>query len=278
MWACPHCSEALQLNETGDAWACVNKHQFDCAREGYVNLLPANRKRSLHPGDSPEMMAARRRVHQADIYRPLADAIEGVLSPLEPVASMLDLGCGEGYYSAALQRAKPQAQLYGVDIAKPAVRLASRQHKQARFAVASAYQLPLLDDCQDVVLRVFAPSDDRELRRVLTPQGFYLEVTPAPTHLWELRAQLYDTPRAHTAARTRMPDMRLQQQSDVAYQVELDQPLLRDIVAMTPFAHRGHREKREQLLQLNKLAESMAFSLCLFQLDQGTGEYSPCGG
>jgi len=97
MWACPHCSEALQLNATGDAWACVNKHQFDCAKEGYVNLLPANRKRSVHPGDSPEMIAARRRVHSGNLYQPLADAIEGILSPLEEINRMLDLGCGGGY-------------------------------------------------------------------------------------------------------------------------------------------------------------------------------------
>jgi 23S rRNA (guanine745-N1)-methyltransferase len=275
MWACPHCREALQLNASGDAWACANNHQFDCAKEGYVNLLPANRKRSLHPGDSPEMMAARRRVHSADLYRPLADAIENVLSPLAAVTNMLDLGCGEGYYGAALQRAQPQTRLYGVDIARPAVRMASKRHQRARFAVASAYRLPLLDDSQDVVLRVFAPSDDAELRRVLAPQGWYLEVTPAARHLWELREQLYDTPRAHSQARTRMPGMGLRQQADVAYQVKLDQSLLRDVVAMTPFAHRGHREKREQLLQSSELTVQMAFSLCLFQIEQKSPSPGP---
>ena len=267
MWTCPHCKETLLLNATGDAWACGNKHQFDCAREGYVNLLPANRKRSLHPGDSPQMMEARRRVHAADLYRPLADAIEGLLSPLASMQNMLDLGCGEGYYSAALQRAQPQAQLYGIDIAKPAVRLASKQHQGARFAVASAYELPLPDDAQDVVLRVFAPSDDREMRRILTPQGFYLEVTPAAHHLWQLRAQLYDSPRAHGEARTVIPGMRLHEQSDISYEVELVGSLLQDVVAMTPFAHRGHREKREQLLLLDSLTVEMSFSLSLFQIN-----------
>lgn len=267
MWACPHCKEVLQLDAAGVSWACANKHQFDCAKEGYVNLLPANRKGSLQPGDSAEMMAARRRVHQADIYRTLADAIEDVLSPLAQANSVLDLGCGEGYYCTALQRAQPQAQLYCVDIAKPAVRMASKQHRQARCAVASTYELPLLDDSQDIVLRVFAPSDDAQLRRVLSPQGFYLEVTPAPRHLWELRARLYDTPRAHAAARTSIPGLQLQQQSEVSYQLDLDQALLQDVVAMTPFGHRGHREKRVQLLQSTSLSVHMAFSLRLFQFE-----------
>ena len=278
MWACPHCREALQLSETGNAWVCANKHQFDCAKEGYVNLLPANRKRSRHPGDSPQMMAARRRVHQAGFYARLADAIEGLLSPLAPVATMLDLGCGEGYYSAALCRAQPGAQLYGVDIAKTAVRMAAKQYRHGRFAVASAYQLPLLDHSQDIALRVFAPSDDRELRRVLAPQGYYLEVTPAPAHLWELRVGLYDKPRAHSESRVALPGMHLLEQTEVAYQAVLDQSLLQDVVAMTPFAHRGQREKRQQLLQSSTLTVQMAFSLCLFQLDAAAQDAQGSGG
>ena len=267
MWSCPHCREALQLNTAGTVWACANGHPFDCAKEGYVNLLPANRKRSLHPGDSPDMMAARRRVHEAGLYGSLAEAIEALLSPAENVVNMLDLGCGEGYYSAALQGAQHRAQLYGVDIAKPAVRMASKQHRHGRFAVASAYQLPLLDDSQGIVLRVFAPSDDKEMRRVLAPGGCYLEVTPAARHLWELRAGLYDTPREHSEARSGLPGMRLLQREEVSYRAALDESLLRDVIAMTPFAHRGHREKREQLLQSDGLTVQMAFSLCLFQLD-----------
>ena len=267
MWACPHCREALQLNTAGNAWACANGHQFDCAREGYVNLLPANRKRSAHPGDSPEMMAARRRVHEAGLYGRLANGIEALLSPAEHIENMLDLGCGEGYYSGALQGAQYRAQLYGVDIAKPAVRMAAKHHKHGRYAVASAVQLPLPDDSQGIVLRVFAPSDDKEVRRVLAPGGFYLEVTPAPRHLWELRERLYDTPREHAQARSGLLGMRLHQQEEVSYQASLDAPLLRDVIAMTPFSHRGHREKREQLLQSEGLTVQMAFSLCLFQLD-----------
>jgi 23S rRNA (guanine745-N1)-methyltransferase len=267
MWACPHCREALQLNTAGNAWACANSHQFDCAKEGYVNLLPANRKRSAHPGDSPEMIAARRRVHEAGLYGRLAKGIEALLSPAEHIENMLDLGCGEGYYSGALQGAQYRAQLYGIDIAKQAVRMAAKHHKHGHYAVASAYQLPLPDDSQGIVLRVFAPSDDKEVRRVLAPGGFYLEVTPAPRHLWELREGLYDTPREHTESRTGLPGMRLQQQEEVSYRASLDPSLLRDVIAMTPFSHRGHREKRAQLLQSEGLTVQMAFSLCLFQLD-----------
>jgi len=99
----------------------------------------------------------------------------------------------------------------------------------------------------------------------LNERGIYLEVTPAPEHLWALREALYDTPKAHAAARREVPDMEIRGSSGVEFEVELDQPLLRDLVAMTPFAHRGHREKRERLLGRDGLAVKMAFSLNIFQ-------------
>jgi 23S rRNA (guanine745-N1)-methyltransferase len=183
------------------------------------------------------------------------------------VQNILDLGCGEGYYDTALQQAHPGAQLYGVDIAKPAVRMASKRHQQGRFAVASAWQLPVLDDSLDIVLRVFAPSDDKELCRVLAPGGHYLEVTPGPRHLWALRKNLYDTPREHASTRTSIVGLSLREQLAVKFELTADQSLLQDIVAMTPFAHRGHREKRAQLLDSTGWTLEMAFSLCLFQRD-----------
>ena len=265
IWTCPICREALLLNESASSWRCENNHLFDCAREGYVNLLPSNKKRSSEPGDSAEMIAARRRILGAEIYRPLADSIQAQLAGMGSITRILDLGCGEGYYSNAMRRVIPDAIVCGVDISKPAVRLAAKQYSSVNFAVASSFTLPLAAASQDLVVRIFAPSDEAEVSRVLKAEGAYLEVTPAPRHLWALREALYDTPRAHSAAREEVGGLSLCQSSTVEFKVELDQALLHDLVAMTPFAHRGHREKREQLLALDSLTVQMAFSLKLFQ-------------
>lgn len=265
MWACPFCQEDLVVNPTGNAWSCENNHLFDCAREGYVNLLPSNKKRSVEPGDNAQMIAARRRIHTAEIYRPLATAIQRQLAELEFNTRILDLGCGEGYYSAAVQQAMPAAQVCAVDISKAAIKLAAKNYPAVKFAVATNFSLPVPSASQDALLRVFAPCDDEEVRRVLRGEGAYLEVTPAARHLWALREALYETPRPHAAAREEIPRMKLHESSIVEFEVELDQPLLRDLVAMTPFAHRGRREKREGLLQLNSLSVQMAFTLNLFQ-------------
>lgn len=264
MWACPHCQQALCLLPDQSGWVCTNQHQFDRAKEGYVNLLPSNRKRSAEPGDNPAMIAARHRVHAADVYLPLARAIQEQLAGLDTVTDILDLGCGEGYYSGAISDSQPAARLYGVDISKAAVRLAAKACKSVEFAVASAFQLPLPDASLDLVLRVFAPSDDAQVQRVLRPGGHYLEVTPAPRHLWELRESLYGKPQEHEPARSAIEGMQLQGQSDIDYQLELGQGLLKDLISMTPYAYRGHREKREALLRQGDLTVTMAFSLSLF--------------
>jgi 23S rRNA (guanine745-N1)-methyltransferase len=265
MWICPFCQENLVISEAGNAWSCENNHLFDCAREGYVNLLPSNKKSSVEPGDNAQMIAARRRIHTAGIYSPLAAAIQSQLAGLEFNTRILDIGCGEGYYSNAVQQALPEAQVYAVDIAKPAIKLAAKNYPAVNFAVATNFSLPLPAASQDALLRVFAPGDDEEVRRVLRGEGAYLEVTPAARHLWVLREALYETPRPHAAARQEISKMKLQDSSTVEFEVELDQPLLRDLVAMTPFAHRGRREKREELLQLDGLSVQMAFTLNLFK-------------
>jgi 23S rRNA (guanine745-N1)-methyltransferase len=265
MWVCPHCREKLCIDSEGSTWACINNHRFDIAREGYVNLLPSNRKSSAQPGDSPAMLAARRRIHDAGFYQPLADAITDALSQGLEADNVLDLGCGEGFYCSALQRALPWAQIYGVDIAKPAVRMAAKKHIRCRFAVASAHGLPLSDSSVDVALRVFAPSDDIELHRVLSSGGLYLEVSPAPRHLWELRENLYRTPRPHAAAREEIAGMQLRWSDELSYTTEVVQPALFDLIAMTPFAHRGNRDLRQRLETLEQLCITMMFSLRLFE-------------
>lgn len=265
MWTCPHCRLPLLATPDGASLACDKRHTFDRAREGYVNLLPSNRKRSANPGDNPHMVAARARVHAADAYAPMAAAMVAELSALSVAGPVLDLGCGEGYYCGVLDQALPACALYGVDISRAAVRLAARRCPAADFAVASAFDLPLPDASLEVVLRVFAPSDDAQVLRVLRPGGFYLEICPAPGHLKEVRARLYDTPREHVEAREDVQGLQLVKRSRVQYPLALDAELLSDLVSMTPFAFRGHREKRERLLREALPEVSMAFSLHLFQ-------------
>jgi 23S rRNA (guanine745-N1)-methyltransferase len=139
MWICPVCRQTLSSKQ-GKSLICPDGHSYDLAREGYVNLLQANRKNSRLPGDSKEMIAARRRVHAAGLYHPLAVAIREQLTTLaSPSPRVLDLGCGEGHYCRSIQQVLPASSVYGIDISKAAVKMAARSCPEASFAVASVF-------------------------------------------------------------------------------------------------------------------------------------------
>lgn len=265
MWTCPHCHNPL-LPDAERSLACNSGHRFDLAREGHVNLLPVNRKSSKNPGDSGEMIAARSRVHRAKLYQPLAQAMMAALDAVvgRPLTA-LDLGCGEGYYSVALSEAFPEARVLGVDISKNAVRQAARHCRAGQFAVASAFDVPLADDSLNLLQSVFAPVDEGELCRLLRPGGIYLKVVPAPRHLWELRSLLYDKPRPHEEAWSVPPGFDLLKRQALDYRLTLEADLLRDLVSMTPYAHKGQRQNRGRFEQLRQLSLQMAFSIALMR-------------
>ena len=264
-WICPHCQQPLLADLTPGSLGCDNGHRFDRAKEGYVNLLPANSKRAVEPGDSKKMIAARRRVLDAQIYQPLASAIGHTAAGLRSVKTALDLGCGEGFYSAALHESIPEASVVGVDISKVAVRLAARRCQQLDFAVASAFGVPLATGAVDLLLSVFAPHADDELTRLLPSGAYYLKVTPGPRHLWGLRELLYDQPRAHEPNAGPPTGFRAPVSELVESKVKVADQLLQDLVAMTPFAHKGHRDRRAVLENLHSLDLELSFRLDLYQ-------------
>ena len=104
--ACP--LDGAPLRRHGGALRCGRGHSFDLASQGYVNLLPVQNKRSLDPGDSKLMVAARRRFLNAGHYAPIAAAVgRAVLAgrPGDAPTACLDAGCGEGYYLRQLAAA-----------------------------------------------------------------------------------------------------------------------------------------------------------------------------
>jgi 23S rRNA (guanine745-N1)-methyltransferase len=265
MWICPHCQQPLCWSPDERSLACPEQHQFDRAKEGYVNLLPSNRKRSKQPGDDRAMVAARRRVLDAGFYQPLAKALKALLAEISGINTVVDMGCGEGYYTAAIADSLPQANVYGIDIAKEAVRLAAKRHGTIDFAVASAFNVPLAAGSADLATSIFAPVAGDELRRLLVPGGYYLKVIPGPRHLWSLRQGLYTNPQPHAGEPVTEQGFKTVHTRTVDYTITLDRERLADVVAMTPFAHRGHREKREALLTLSSMTLEMAFELAVLQ-------------
>jgi 23S rRNA (guanine745-N1)-methyltransferase len=186
---CPVCRERLE--RLGQCLTCCNRHSFDVAHEGYVNLL----RTKVH-GDTRDMVAARRRFLDRGHYATIADAVSReALSHLTACKAghLLDSGCGEGYYlGSLLQRiaALPEVAVHatGIDASRDAVRAAARRYPDVTFAVSDVHDLiPVEDGSVDVLLDIFAPRNALEYRRVLTLDGLVIVVIPQPDHLVELR-------------------------------------------------------------------------------------------
>ncbi len=260
---CPICRQDLECGPK--AWRCSRGHSFDVAREGYVNLLPVQQKNSADPGDSAESLRARRDFLQAGYYRGLAEAAVDRLAPLQ-AQSLLDVGCGEGTYTAAF--APIVGEIIGLDIAKPAIQLAARRHPGVRWLVASSAALPLADASVDIVSLLFTQLHIAEIERVLIPGGHALVVTPAAEHLWSLREGLFDTVRAH------QPDkflagfesgFVLADRQEVRLPLQLDQSALRQLLAMTPYVWKARPERRAALEARPCLSTTAAFTLLLLR-------------
>lgn len=275
-WACPVCQEPLERFER--SLRCENNHSFDLAKEGHCNLLLANQKNSKEPGDSKVMLQARRDFLNAGYYQSLAQSLVDVLQPhLSALNSkVLDLGCGEGYYSAQLHQGFDSTiKIFGIDIARDGVRMAAKRFKAQQgedlcpeFAVASSFRLPLLAQQFDAALEVFAPIDEQELARVLKPGGIFCDVSPGPNHLLELKQHLYNEFRDY-----RQPiepqGFELIAEQSVEFSMALNSSLaIEQLIAMTPFAHQGCQEAKAQLKALDQFSVQADFLVRVFRLSE----------
>lgn len=264
LFVCPICSAPLRREDK--TYRCPNRHSYDVAREGYVHLLPANKKHSANPGDDKEMTAARTRFLDGGWYAPLRDTLcrlaEGYTGSTPAV---LDAGCGEGYYTHGifehLKNVKEGVSLAGFDLSKSALKKAARRTPEAEFAVASVYHLPAADECADLLVDCFAPLALEEYRRVLRPGGVFLYVVPAPRHLLELKTVLYDSPYENPEETPDYPGFERLGVTEVETLMELPGPALMDLFRMTPYAWKTPREGVARLARLEALAVTAAFHI-----------------
>ncbi len=266
LFRCPICAEPLERVER--TYQCPRRHCYDMAKEGYVNLLPANKKHAKDPGDDKEMAAARTRFLDGGHYAPLRDALCRQIVERKPEV-LLDSGCGEGYYTAgvcaALRGTGIDTRCAGVDLSRSALKKAARRAPEAEFAVASVYHLPVADQTADVLLNCFSPLALEEFRRVLRPGGTYLYVVPGARHLWELKQVLYDAPYENAEEEISYEGFAYEGILPVEFAMELDHTALQDLFRMTPYYWKTPRSGSERLAALEHLTVTAAFRIHIFR-------------
>ena len=267
MFLCPVCRQPLDDGEK--TRTCPNGHCYDRSAQGrYVNLLRTNRRGSADPGDSPAMCRARTRFLEKGYYAVLRDTLCDTAAQF-PARCILDAGCGEGYYTAAvanmLRENGSRAQLLGVDLSRTALRHAGRRCPNAEFAAASLFELPLPDRSVDLILHLFAPLCETEFRRVLTDGGTLLTVKPGADHLWGLKEILYDSPYPNDEEEMEYESFhwmgRIFAEDEITLRTAED---IRDLYQMTPYAWKTSQEAAEQLLSRKTLPTKISFLIDMY--------------
>ncbi|MBJ9706489.1 putative RNA methyltransferase [Acinetobacter baumannii] len=260
---CPVCRQRLEL--VSKTWRCEQGHSYDIAKQGYVNLHVVQHKHSKNPGDTPESVDARRAFLQGGYYQPLQQAVVHLLKQLK-AKTVLDIGCGEGYYTSAMQQVVEQC--IGVDIAKTAVQRAAKLNDKVTWVVGTGATLPVIDQSMDVCTSLFSPIPQTEILRVLKDDGYLIVVTPATNHLYAMREALFEQVNPHTPQKfvEQLQDLfELKEQQVIDAPLVLDQQALKNLIAMTPYAYKASPERRMQLEQKAHLQVTASFQIYLFQ-------------
>ena len=263
LFACPVCGEPLALATQSSR--CVNGHVFDIAREGYINLLLPQHRRSKDPGYNKEMIAGRRDFFDAGHYQALADGVAVVTVSYLPDSAervVVDAGCGEGYYLRRLRaRLVGQGQeestvLCGIDISKHAIRVAAKRDPRGLYAVAGTYRMPVLPERVDVLLTHFSPVSAADFRRVLRPGGVLLVGGPGENHLYSFKELLYDAPARHEPVPTLADEsgFELINVHRIQYKLALRGPgEVANLLGMTPYYWSVDQATQGRLAELDSL-------------------------
>ena len=188
-FACPICQENLILVES--SLKCKNRHSFDLSKFGYVNLAPQIKQSANY---DKENFQNRQQILEAGFYQAILEAISDLLATNPSTKTVLDIGCGEGFYSRKLQESHPDKTFYAFDISKDSVQIAAKSEPNwaVNWFVGDLARLPLQDASMDILLDIFSPANYGEFRRVLSKDGILIKVIPTKNHLKEIRHKVQD--------------------------------------------------------------------------------------
>ena len=188
-FACPICQENLTLVES--SLKCCNRHSFDLAKFGYINLAPQIKQSANY---DKENFQNRQQILEAGFYQAILEAVSNLLASSKTATTILDIGCGEGFYSRKLQENHPEKTFYAFDISKDSVQIAAKSEPNwaVNWFVGDLARLPIKDASMDILLDIFSPANYGEFRRVLSKDGILIKVIPTENHLKEIRQKVQD--------------------------------------------------------------------------------------
>lgn len=252
MFKCSICGAGMSVLDY-KSLACINKHTFDFAKQGYINLVPHLIKTKYNK----ELFEARRQIAEVGFFTPLTEAMAEILKKYVTNKGMhiLDMGCGEGSHLASLcDILGSPVTGFGVDLSKEGVLLAAKNYPDQVWLVADIANSPFQDKQFDVILNILSPSNYAEFERILTEDGLVVKVVPRSGYLQELRALFFDEPEKHIYSNAETIErfaesFQIINRSSLCYSVTLEKPYIPALVQMTPLSWGAVAENINTALQ-----------------------------
>lgn len=264
-FTCPVCGDILK--KENNSMKCSNGHCFDIAKQGYVNLLRSQASSVKRHGDDKLMVKARFDFLDKGYYSVLAELLCKMFGEFaEPDTKLLDLGCGECWYTAQIKSRFPQASVGGIDISKQALIMGSKRTRDISLAVASIFDIPVSDGYCDAVMSVFAPYSLDEIARVLKIGGIWIRAYPLENHLMGLKCAVYDTPYFNEVDRTVPQGFELCSRREIHEKIYIDGNTdIQNLFAMTPYYYKTSRADQQKLQKIERLTTEIEFGVDVFR-------------
>lgn len=260
---CPVCGE--ELKEENRSLRCKNGHCFDKAKEGYVNLIAGAHKKGSLIGDNKDMANSRRAFLEKGYFESLVEELIKIIREKDiPCPRVLDICCGEGYYSHKIKEAV-DCEMYGLDISKEMVRLAAKRKNGCEYFVANLSRIPLKDKSIDIAFHLFAPFHEKEFSRIIKDAGTLITVVAGENHLFELKEILYDTPYKNDERPPKTESLFIKEKRKVTGKIHLSSR--EDIDAlfrMTPYYYRTSDKDKAKLLSFDSLDVTVDFAIFIY--------------
>ncbi len=238
MYSCPICHSCVEVILPA-SMVCRNGHCFDISKNGYINFLQ-NQKQTKY---TEKLFESRRIVFENGFYEPLAEEISNLVAAYsagKESFSLLDVGCGEGYYDWFLQQEHPKAQIYAIDNVKEAIRMGTQKSKEVSWIVGDLANLPFQQETMDFLLEIFAPSNYAEFQRLLKKDGYLIKILPGENYLKELRVLLNQSSGENYSTQPVeqyfCKHMKLEKRSIISYEKNVNQELLQHFWQMSPMS------------------------------------------
>ena len=262
--ACPKCHKPLVLE--GNSYKCLEGHCYDIAKNKYINLLLNPDKATNNPGDNKESLLCRKaHLNQGYYDVILNEVIHYIQAHHHDDMHILDLGCGEGYYTYGIKKAFPNDTVYGLDISKIGVQMATKYTKDIYWIVGNSKNIPICDHSLDVITALFTVVNADEIKRCLKEDGYMVHVTANPHHLIEFKELIYDEVKVKSDEHIRLP-FNVLESHDLTTKIHLNsREDTLNLLQMTPHYYHIKKERRNVLDTLGEFDVTIDVRITIYQ-------------